>query len=161
MWLFAIGFRQRQIAGGDIEIFIMVGVLGFFLPRNMLTRGTMAVDVSEMLYAFRNVKPVDAVIARVGLESLLGCLVFVVVCTGAGFLGYPVFPADPLGALQALAALWLAGLGLALILSMVPMRGAFGRLPVLMSTPLYIFSAVMYPSIVLPSGMREVILLNP
>ena len=159
--LFQIGFRQRLIAGGDTTLFVMAGVLGFFLPRNLFVQGTVALGRSGALYAFRNVMPVDAVLARIGLESLLSSVVFLIICGGAAFLGMAVAPADPLAALQALGTLWLLGLGLALALSVPVSLAGLNQVPRFILTPLYIFSAVMYPSILVPHGMREVLLLNP
>jgi len=36
MWVFSIGFRQRVIAGADVGVFIMLGILGYFLVRNIM-----------------------------------------------------------------------------------------------------------------------------
>ena len=162
MWLFVIGFRQRVIAGADTSVFIMLGVLAFFLPRNMLMRGVAAVGASAALYTFRQVKPVDTVIARATLESLLACVIFATVWSGAALLGFPVALADPLGALSALGALWLAGLGLALTFSVVAnLNAQTGHLVRMLFAPLYLFSAVIYPSVAIPISMREVVLANP
>lgn len=162
MWIFVVGFRQRTLVGADTPTFIMLGVLAFFLPRNLINRSIATVGASEALYGFRQVKPVDTVIARAGLESLIYCLVFAVVWTGAALLAFPVFPADPLGALAALGGLWVAGLGLALTLSVVAnLSEQIARIVRLLMGPLYIFSAIIYPSAGVPPAMRDVLLLNP
>lgn len=162
MWIFVIGFRQRQVVGADSSIFIMLGVLAFFLPRNMINRGIAVLGASEALYSYRQVKPIDTVIASVALESLLFCAVFFIVWTGAALLGFQVYVADPLGALLAAGALWLAGLGLALMLSVVAnLNAQAGRLVRLLMGPLYLFSAVMFPTYAVPQAMRDAVLLNP
>lgn len=162
MWLLKVGFRQSAIAGGDIGIFTMLGILGFFLVRNIMNRAIDAVDASEALYAFRQIKPIDAVLARSVLEGLLICILFLVMFTGAGLLGLPIFPADPLGAIIALIALFLSGLGLGLVFSVLGnLITEFGRMIRLLLTPLYFFSAVIYPSVKAPRALREVLLLNP
>jgi capsular polysaccharide transport system permease protein len=162
MWLFLVGFRQRAIAGADTSVFIMIGVLAFFLPRNMMNQGISVVDASEALYTYRQVKPIDTVIARVLLESLLASLVFLVVWAGAAVLGFPVSVADPLGALGAAGALWLAGFGLALSFSVIANFNAqTGHLVRLLMGPLYLFSALMYPTVAIPPSMRDAVLLNP
>jgi capsular polysaccharide transport system permease protein len=162
MWLLKVGFRQSAIAGGDVGVFTMLGILGFFLVRNITNRAIDAVDASEALYAFRQIKPVDTVLARTALEGLLVCVLFVVMFAGAGLLGYPIFPADPLGALAALIALWLTGLGFGLVFSVLGnLVTEFGRMVRLLLTPLYFFSAVIYPSARVPRALREVLLVNP
>ncbi|MGH8640348.1 MAG: ABC transporter permease [Burkholderiales bacterium] len=162
MWVFSIGFRQRVLAGADVGIFIMLGILGFFLVRNIMNRAMDAIDASEALFAFRQIKPVDTVLARAVLEGLLVCVLFLVMLGGAGMLGYPIYPADPLGALRAVGALWLSGLGLGLVLSVLGnLVPELARMVRLLFTPLYFFSAVVYPSAMVPSTMRDALLVNP
>jgi capsular polysaccharide transport system permease protein len=162
MWVFSIGFRQRVLAGADVGIFIMLGILGFFLVRNIMNRALDAIDASEALFAFRQIKPVDTILVRAVLEGLLVCVLFLVMLGGAGMLGYPIYPADPLGALQAVGALWLAGLGLGLVLSVLGnLVAELARMVRLLFTPLYFFSAVVYPSAMIPPTMRDALLVNP
>jgi capsular polysaccharide transport system permease protein len=162
VWVFSVGFRQRVVAGADVGVFIILGIMGFFLVRNIMTRASEAVGASEALYAFRQVKPVDTVIARAAVEALLIGVVFLVIFAGAALLGHPIYPADPLAALLALAALWLTGLGLGLVFSVLGnLVEEFGRMVRLLVTPLYFFSAVIYPSVVVPPSMRDILLLNP
>jgi capsular polysaccharide transport system permease protein len=162
MWVFSVGFRQRVIAGADVGIFMMLGVLGFFCVRNVITRSMDAIDASEALYAFRQIKPVDTVLVRTVVEGMLICILFITMFAGAGMFGYPVVPADPQGALLALLVLWLIGVGLGLVLSVLGnLVPEVGRTLRLMMTPLYFFSAVIFPSIVVPHGMRDILLINP
>ncbi len=162
MWVFVSGFRQKAIAGADVGVFIMVGILGFFLVRNMMNRAMEAINASEALFAFRQVMPVDTVLVRAVLEGVLVLVLFLVMFTGGALLEYPVYPADLLGALRALGALWLAGLGLGLVLSVVGnLVEEFARLVRLLFTPLYFFSAVIFPLAILPPAIRDILLLNP
>jgi capsular polysaccharide transport system permease protein len=161
-WLFVSGFRQRQVVGADTAVFLMLGILVFFLPRNMLNRSIAVVEASEALYNYRQVKPIDTVIARVGLETLLGCLVFIVAITGGMLFGLHITLADPLGALYAAGALWLAGLGLALVFSVLAaLSPQVRRIVQLARGALYLLSAVIYPSSAVPASMRDTLLLNP
>jgi capsular polysaccharide transport system permease protein len=160
-WVFTM-FRQRLTPGADTLVFIIVGVMCFFMPRNMMMRAMEGIDSNESLYAFRQVKPVDTVIVRAMLEGVLEGIIFLVIFTGAGLLGAPVRPADPLGALQALGALWLTGLGLGLIFSVLGnLVPEFGRLLRLFVSPVYIISGVMFPLALLPPALRDAALMNP
>jgi capsular polysaccharide transport system permease protein len=162
MALFVSGFRQKVIAGGDTSVFIMLGVLIFFMPRNMMNRSLAVVEQSDALYAYRQVQPVDTVIARVMLEALLAVMVFALAWTGAALYGLPVQVVDPLLAIAAALAMWLAGLGLALVCSALSgVSGPGGNLVRTIRAPLYLFSAVMYPSYALPAHARELLLWNP
>jgi len=161
MWVFT-SFRHITIAGADSGVFVLVGVMGFFITRNVMTRGMDAITQNESLFAYRQVKPVDTVLVRAALEGFVQILVFLLLLVGAGVLGFPVVPADPLAAMQSLTVLWLIGLGLALTFSVVgTLVSEVAHVVRLLINPIYFLSAVMYPSIVLPHAMRDVLLLNP
>jgi capsular polysaccharide transport system permease protein len=161
VWIFAV-FRQRVIGGADSAVWIMVGILCFFVPRNVMTRGMDAIDSSEALYTFRQVKPVDTVLVRAALEGMLESLIFLAIFTGAGLFGVPVWPADPLMALAALASRWLFGLGLGLTFSVLGnLVAEFGRLVRLLIQPVYIMSGVIFPLALVPAKLRDVLMLNP
>jgi capsular polysaccharide transport system permease protein len=140
----------------------MLGVMGFFMSRNVMTRGMDAIVQSESLFTYPQVKPVDTVLVRAVLEGFIETLILLLILAGAGLIGFPVIPADPLSAVQAFAVLWLFGLGLGLTISvagtLVPEIAHISRLLI---NPVYFLSAVMYPSVVLPQPMREVLLANP
>jgi capsular polysaccharide transport system permease protein len=162
MFLFSVGLRQTSVVGADTGIFLMLGITTFFMVRNVLTRCLDVVDSSESLYAFRQIRPVDTVITRALSEGLLMCVVFLIIFTGAALFGLPVIPADPLTALQAWGVLWLLGLGLGLTFSVVSsLVPEVGRVVRLLIMPFYFFSAVMFPSTILPVSIREILLLNP
>lgn len=161
VWAFT-SFRHLTVAGANTALFVVLGVVGFFLARNVLTRGMDAITQSESLFAYRQVKPVDTVLVRAVVEGCIQGLVLLSLLAGLAMLGIDVAPADPLGALGALVILWLMGLGLALTISVggtvVPEVMHVTRLLI---NPIYFLSGVMYPSIVLPHAVREILLLNP
>jgi capsular polysaccharide transport system permease protein len=161
-WMITQGFRNRTVAGGDPLIFIILGILGFFMTRNMMSRGIDAVESNSALFAFRQVKPVDTIFARALNTGFLEIMIFSLIFAGAGLMGLNILPKDPLLAFTALFALWLLGLGLGLALSvpciLIPELGHIVRLAM---TPLYFFSAVIFPSVRLPLGLRDVLMWNP
>jgi capsular polysaccharide transport system permease protein len=162
MWFFTMGLRQRTIAGADVGVFLLLGVVGFFLARNVLNRALDAIQAGEALYAFRQVQPVDTVLVRAAVEGFVEFAILLIMLTVAGLFGYPVVPANPLGALYALAALWLAGLGLGLTFSVLgTLVAEVARVVRLLMTPFYFLSGVMFPAIAVPPGLIDVFLLNP
>jgi len=162
MWLFVIAFRQRHIIGADTSVFVMLGVLAFIIPRNLINGSIAAIAGAQSLYTYRQVKAVDTVIARIGVESLLAFILFFVIWTGAALFGFPVSLADPLKAILALGTLWFGGVGLALVFSVVAnLSVQAGHLVRTLMAPLYVFSAVMFPTAAVPESMRNVMLINP
>jgi len=157
-----IVIRQRTIAGADATLFFVLGVLAFFLPRNMILRSFDAVRQNSQLYAHRQVKPIDTVLMRAAVEGLVSALLFIALLAGLAFLGIDVVPYDAVGALAALSALWVAGLGLGLVNSVIgELLPLLARVMRVMLTPLYILSGVMYPTMIMPHPWRDWLLYNP
>lgn len=155
--------RQHLPGGGaDAEVFVLVGVWGFFLVRNVASRAMEAISANTALFAYRQVRPVDTVVVRAGLEASLYLIVWFLLLTGLAMLGIDVEPADPMQVMVAALLLWLLGIGLGLVLSVLAsLLPEAGRIVRLTFTPLYVLSAVMYPIAGVPHGMREWMLLNP
>lgn len=153
---------HRSIAGIDGALFVMTGLLGFFLFRNTALRAMAAIQANQALFAYRQIRPIDTVLVRALVELILSLLSCGVLVAGAVLLGYAAVPVDMLHAGAAWLALWLLGLGLGLMLSalgaLVP---EVAKLAGLMMTPLYFVSGVMVPANAIPQPWRDVLLVNP
>ena len=161
VWIRVV-LRQRVFGGMDPILFIVLGVLGFFVARNIINRSFDAVSQNLGLYAFRQIKPVDTILSRAVVEGFLSITLLFVVLVGVGLIGVPVLPAHPLDALEALGILWLLGLGLGLIVSVLgELLPEAARVLRVMMTPLYFLSAVMFQSISFPHWLREWMMYNP
>jgi capsular polysaccharide transport system permease protein len=154
--------RLRVIGGIDTPIWLMAGLLTFFMFRRPAQQAMNAVSANQALFTYRQVKPVDTVLVRAALEGFLMTLVSAVLLFGAGLYGLDVIPADPLAVLEAFFGLWLIGLAFGLIVSvadeLVPL---LGRILGLFMHPLYFFSGVIFPLARIPSPYREWLLYNP
>lgn len=154
--------RVQAIGGIDIALWIMVGLLAFFMFRRTGTQSMNAVGASGAMFAYRQVKPVDTVLVRAALEGVLTCLVGTVLLFGGALFGVDVLPSNPLEVLIAFSAMWLVGLGLGLIVSviveLVPEVGQVIRLAMM---PLYLISGVIFPLSQVPQPYISWLLLNP
>jgi len=56
----------------------MVGLLAFFMFRRTATQTRNAVSSNQALFAYRQVKPVDPVLVRAGLEGFLMVVIMVI-----------------------------------------------------------------------------------
>lgn len=154
--------RQIWLPGVEGALFITTGVLGFLIARNTVMRCKDAISANLALMTYRQVHPIDTVLVRAALEAALVVISGLVLLTGLGLLGYNVMPYDVLQVLLAVAMLWLVGIGVGLILSVISeMIPELGKLSAMVFHPLYILSAVMYPAAVVPAAYRDVFLLNP
>jgi capsular polysaccharide transport system permease protein len=154
--------RMRVIPGADPGMFVMTGLLAFFMTRNTALRCMEAIRANSALFAYRQVKPVDTVIVRAGLEGFLGVIVTLIMLTGAALFGFDVIPPRPLEVLVAFAGLWILGLGVGLVLSvlaeLVPEMGNVVRL---LFMPIYFLSGIMFPVAFVPQPYREWLFYNP
>lgn len=154
--------RLRVIGGIDTTVWIMVGLLTYFVFRRPAQRAMNAVAAGQPLYTYRQVKPVDVVLVRAALEGFILVLIASLLFFATGLYGKPVLPADPLYALAAALGMWLCGLGFGLVSSVAEeLLPEVGRLINLTMQPLYFFSGIIFPLDKLPSPYREWLLLNP
>ena len=161
MTLFGFIFR-RSVAGVEGAMFIMIGLLAFFMVRNTTLRGMAAINANASLFAYRQVLPVDTVLVRAALEAFVALVCALVVLAGAGLAGYQVIPHDPVMVLAALTGLWLNGLGLALVFSVAgELVPELGKLLRMLFHPLYFVSGVMIPAMVVPQPYRDWLFVNP
>ena len=153
---------QRLISGIDGGLFITTGILGFGLVRNTAMRMKDAITANDTLLTYRQVFPVDTVLVRAALEALLFMVSALFLFTGLGLLGYQVFPHDFLKVVLTFAALWLAGIGLGLILSVSSqLVQESGKLVGVLFGSLYFVSGIMYPPSAISPAYQSWFLLNP
>lgn len=161
MFIFTI-IRMHVVGGVDAAVWLMVGLLAFFMFKRTAIQAQNAVDANQALFAYRQVKPVDTVLVRAALEGFLMVLVTGILFGGAGLFGLGIALTDLFAVLEAFSGLWLLGLGFGLMASvaieLVPELGKFLGLAM---TPLYFFSGVVFPIDGVPQPYRDWLLLNP
>jgi len=154
--------RLRVVGGIDTSIWIMIGLLAFFMFKQTSSQSTSVIGKNQALFGYRQVKPVDTVLVRAGLEGMLVVLLALILFGGAALFGLDVVPADPLVVLEAFFGLWLVGLGFALITSVISeLVPDLGRFINMINAPLYFFSGVIFPIARIPPPHRDWLMLNP
>lgn len=154
--------RVRTVGGIDTTIWVMVGLLAFFLFRRTGTQVTNAIDANRALFTYRQVKPVDTALVRAALEALLMTVISSLLLAIATLLGHVPLPDDPLLVMAALGGLWLFGLGFGLTVSIVSeLVPELGRIIKLLMMPLYFLSGVIFPISGVPQPYRDILLMNP
>ena len=157
-----LGRTGRLIPGAEFIPWLVVGVITFFLFRNIMNRGMAAIDANRAMFAYRQVHPTDTIFVRFGLETYLQSIVFVLMIIAFTFVDFHIVPYQPLEVI--LVWLWIAllGLGVALVLSLpyslIPeMRKVIN----LITFPLYMLSGVIFPVFMFPLAIREYLMYNP
>lgn len=161
LFIFTV-IRVRTVGGIDTAVWLMVGMLAFFMFRRTGTQVTNAVGANLALFTYRQVKPVDAVLVRGALEGVLMAVIASILLAGAALFGHSVVPADPLGVLLAFVGLWLVGMGFGLVASVASeLVPELGRLINFVMMPLYLVSGVILPLSAVPLPYRDWLMLNP
>lgn len=154
--------RRNSMGGIDVSMWIILGMLSFFLFRRTSVQTLHALDCNKAFFAFRQVRPFDVALVRASVEAFSMFFISVFILGAAAMMGLDVLPDDPLKALLALAGLWLFGMGYGLVTSvcmrLVPDSGHIFQI---LMMPLYLISGVIMPLIFIPQPYRGWLLWNP
>lgn len=154
--------RVRTIGGIDSAVWILTGLLAFFMFRRTGTQVMNAVGSNKALFTYRQVKPVDTALVRGAVEGFLMVVILVIELSGFALLGHRVLPDDPMQVLEAFFSLWLLAIGFGLTTSVIAeLVPEAGRVIKLAMMPLYLISGVMFSIAVVPPPYREWLMLNP
>lgn len=154
--------RTRHIAGADVVIWIVVGLLGFFYFRRTAMQVMHAIDSNYALFAYRQVQPFDAALMRGVLEAFLMTIISALILFGVHQFDHVILPDNIFMVFFAVLGLWLFGLGFGMVgsvaIRMVP--EAKHVLHILM-LPLYIISGVIWPLQAIPQPYLDWLMINP
>jgi len=158
-----VGFRQHAVSATiEFPVFLVTGMLPFFLFRNLMRRLPNAVSASRGLFAYRQVKPIDAMLARSIVETGLYTAVYVSALMVLGWLGYHWLPHSPLELAVVSTVLIALGASFGLLFSvLVHNRPKVQTFIGWIIYPLYFASGVIFPLHGLPQKYLEWLLLNP
>ncbi len=164
--LFAILFsyaHQSAPSGMPVVPFMITGIAPFILFRSTMTQTMGAIETNRVLLTFPQIKLLDLVLARALLEIATLTVVFFLILAGAHALGYTIKIENPLRVLFALGCLAVTGFGLgAIVAALVPFaRSTQQIVPIFAGRPLFFVSGLFFTAEMLPTGVREVLLLNP
>jgi len=147
----------------NYAVFIASGFIIFKLFRQIISKSLGAFDANKALFSYKQVKPIDTIIARVLVEVFLtSCVIIIFIIMGFLFNIDNFIPKNIL--MVFLSILWfiIFSLGLGLLVAI----GNFfymsiGKIINIISFLLFIFSAVFFSLSLLPPMVREILLYNP
>lgn len=155
--------RAQTIGGVDTLLFLVSGQMPFLLFKSLVLRLMEAIDSNLGLFAYRQVQPVDAVIARGVVEVLVFGAVMGTCLAALGWAGHPVLPHRPLELFAVLVLLVVIGgaLGLFMAVGTAPPLNRLRGFVSMTFLPLYITSGALMPLSSLPPGLQAAFLYNP
>ncbi|OAE68845.1 sugar ABC transporter permease [Achromobacter insolitus] len=155
--------RGETHYGPPLPMFLVTGIIPFILFKNIALKGMEAVPANKALFAYRQIKPFDTIIARVIVECALMACVYIAINFVLGFwLGYDVAIHYPLKWIAVFLTGIIFSTGLALIFCVIgealPELKSFIKI---LFMPLYFMSCVIVPLWVIPAKFREWLWWNP
>ena len=159
--LFVLG-RDRLIPNAEFVPWLIIGLLGFFLFRELLNRSVGAVEANKGLFAYRQVKPIDPVLVRSALEGVFKTFILGIFIVGGLFLGLGMWGDDMVTFSWAWISLWTLGLGIGLTVSVLSgLVPEIGKVVKMLSLPLLLLSGVILPLSFLPYNLVYYLMFNP
>lgn len=154
--------RHRIVPGMPVPLFLVTGMVPFFIFRSISVRVMGSVEANRALFGYRQVKPIDPLLARAALETVLYSVIYVFFLIGMGWFGMQWFPVKPLELMGISLVLIFMGLGLGLILVVVtddvPQLRVLVRIAFM---PLYLISGIIFPIHNLPNDIIDWLSWNP
>jgi capsular polysaccharide transport system permease protein len=163
LMLTLIGSRHNTLSVNiEYPVFLVTGLIPFFIFRNLARRLPSAVATSRSLFAYRQVKPIDAMVARAAVETSLYSAVYLAALVLLGWLGYHWLPQAPLELLAVSVLILGFGIGLGLVFTVLSHgRPRVQALIGMLFYPLYFISGVIFPLHSLSEQVLQWLLWNP
>ncbi|MFC3903163.1 capsular polysaccharide transport system permease protein [Acinetobacter marinus] len=153
---------KRVLPGIEYPVFLINGILPFFVFRKSAIKALGAIEANAGLLSYRNVKPIDIILARTGLEFLLYFVCYVLLTLVLVWIGFEV----SLSHIPYLLFCWLAVLlfsfGLSICLMVI---GSWSKEINKVITPffilMYFMSGAIFPLHRVPEEYLVYFLWNP
>lgn len=149
-------------SGFDFAVFIAVGFLVFNLFRNIVTQNMNAFTANKALFTYKQVHPLDPMIARVVLEVFIFLIVTIIFIFIGWYFGYDL-DVKSFNHI-ALATLWIVimSFGWGLLFGVLGYYfTTFKKIISLAMMPLMFLSGLFYSLKDLPKELRDILLYNP
>lgn len=162
LFIFTV-IRARSIQGMDYPLFLLSGLIPFFMMRNIAKNLMNAVDANKALFVYPNIKILDTYISRMLVEIIIYGIIYVIFlfCLGYWF-HFDVSIAHPLGFFGALLMGVLFSFGLGILLSILAQAmPSIKSFVGIMFMVFYLISGILFPLWIIPEKYLHWVLWNP
>lgn len=156
-------FRGRLSISADYPAFLISGLIPFFLMRNIVMKGKEAVNANRGLLVYKQIKPLDTILARCIMEvALYACVYLLFMIVMYIWFDLDIFMVDPIR--------WLGVMGLGIVFCfslavlfclLIDILPEFDIPIRILFMILYFLSGVIFPIWMFPDEILDVILWNP
>lgn len=153
---------RKSLTGVPVALFMIVSLLPFKMFSKTLTQVSGAVDANTGLLSYRQVEPIDPILARALLEFFHFTLVFSVLMGGLAWMGMDVLPDRFLESLLACLLLAMFSLGLGIVMCSVSLYWDSAQKVVsVLMTPMMVISGVFFSASMIPEQYWHLLTWNP
>lgn len=146
----------------DFPVFLATSFLAYNFFQHIVKKSMDAFDANSALFVYRQVRPVDAIIARALVEFMVLVSATAVLVGIGAYFGFDMAVKDINMVIVAFVWIGIFGLSLGLLFAVLTVYFPnFGRVVNLLFTPLFFLSALFYTLESLPPVARELLLYNP
>ena len=158
-----LGFvRGRVMPGIEYPVFLVTGLIPYFFFQHLTMRLMDAVTANRGVFAYRQVKPIDALLSRAIVEALMNLVVYSLTLGTLAWLGFHVLPDLPLELIGVHLLIGYLGLSMGILAAVVSHdRPRVKSLIRVSFMPMYFVTGVIFPIHVVPQEQREWLLWNP
>lgn len=163
--VFLLMFSFRNVSASNVEYpaYLVSGMLPFFMMRNIITKGMEAVRANRALFAYKQIKPLDTVIARCIVEvAIYACVYLLFMIVMYIWFDIDLFMTDPIRwigiLLTGIVFSFSVGLLFCMLVQIIP---EFSNIVGIVLMILYFVSGVIFPIWVLPNEVLSILLWNP
>ncbi|UVC28645.1 ABC transporter permease [Pantoea sp. SOD02] len=153
---------HRTMPDISFPIFLLNGIIPYFIFSSISTRSVGAIEANQGLFNYRPVKPIDTIIARAVLETVIFATVYILLMTAMWMAGeyFAITNLLKLAFSWTLLILFSCGVGLIFMVVGNTFTETQKFLPILLK-PLYFISGIMFPLHAIPKDYWPYLLWNP
>ncbi len=154
--------RSKLMPGIEYPVFLVTGLVPYFFFQHLTMRLMDGITANRGIFAYRQVKPIDALLSRAVIEALMNLIVYLLTLGILAWLGFHVIPASPLELIGVHLLIGYLGLSMGILAAVVsharPRVRSFIRVSFM---PLYFLTGVIFPIHKLPQQYLDWLLWNP
>jgi capsular polysaccharide transport system permease protein len=154
--------RGPTFGSMEFTVYFVTGLIPYFFFQKLVFRLLDGVDANRGLFNYRQVKPMDALMARAAVEGLLYVVVYSVTLVVLGWGGLEVVPDLPLQVIMVNGLTGVFGASMGLLFAVLGHDRHRLRSTIRLSfLPLYFASGVILRLDLLPQHVVDLLLWNP
>lgn len=153
---------HHELYGESPIVFFVFGAVPYFLYANVVAAAQGVCNSQKGLFNYRQIKPIDVILARGAIDGLMMLGVAAVFLAGWWWLGHSLPLSDPLQLVCAMFSLFVLGFSVGLVFEVFgTIYPDLRKVISMLTRPMFFISGVFFTIDMMPTGLRAVLIWNP